>query len=305
MPAFSPEDIDNVRVSFPALSGDQVFFDNAAGTQVLGSVADRVQDYLLSPNIVNEGYQAAADFISASSDEIARLVCLTHASNILGTINDIKALSAKIRSLNSRILFCVDGVAYASHRKIDDVDFYIFSWYKVFGPRVQWGIFFNPAESLDDKIGLAGGWCQELIYGIPAVVQYLTPRWERIADQEEGLQFVLLRLLCYFKEILVYGEDTDDTEVRVPTVSFTVEGWRSRDLVEAVERETNGEFKIRWGTYYSVRLAKEVLRLDGDDGAVRVSMVHYNTVEEILLLHGALTTVLDRGARDDDTEVCE
>lgn len=41
MPPFTPEDVGSVRASFPALSGEYIFFNTAAGSQVLGSVADR------------------------------------------------------------------------------------------------------------------------------------------------------------------------------------------------------------------------------------------------------------------------
>jgi selenocysteine lyase/cysteine desulfurase len=62
------------------------------------------------------------------------LVTCTHASNILGTIHDIKAISDTVREIPGALL-CVDAVAYAPHRPIDvealGVSFYCFSWYKV------------------------------------------------------------------------------------------------------------------------------------------------------------------------------
>ena len=65
-----------------------------------------------------------------------RLVALNHVSNILGTINPIKNIAEFVH--DHEALICVDGVAYAPHRKIDvqalNVDFYVFSCYKVFGP---------------------------------------------------------------------------------------------------------------------------------------------------------------------------
>ena len=64
-----------------------------------------------------------------------RLVTFTHASNILGSIHDVKSISETIHAFNPRILVCVDAVSYAPHRRIDvkelGVDFYSFSWYKV------------------------------------------------------------------------------------------------------------------------------------------------------------------------------
>jgi aspartate aminotransferase-like enzyme len=62
------------------------------------------------------------------------LVTCTHASNILGTIHDIKAIADAVHKVPGALL-CVDAVAYAPHRQIDvealGVDFYSFSWYKV------------------------------------------------------------------------------------------------------------------------------------------------------------------------------
>lgn len=51
---------------------------------------------------------------------------------------------------------------------------------------------------------------------------------------------------------------------------------KSSEVVSAVEKESEGKFGFRCGTFYSVRLSTDVLGLDGE-GVVRVSMVHYNT----------------------------
>lgn len=64
----------------------------------------------------------------------------------------------------------------------------------------------------------------------------------------------------------------------MPTISFAVKGWGSRELVETVEKQSS--FGFRWGHFYSKRLCDEILQA-GDEGVVRVSMVHYNTEEEI------------------------
>lgn len=108
--------------------------------------------------------------------EKTRLVTCTHASNVLGTIHDLKGISATVRERAPQALVCADGVcvaflvllflslllllphpllpfqkesyvvltvqsrAYAPHRRIDvkefGVDFYSFSWYKVYGPHI-------------------------------------------------------------------------------------------------------------------------------------------------------------------------
>ena len=72
----------------------------------------------------------------------------------------------------------------------------------------------------------------------------------------------------------VFGEREKDRALRVPVVSFRVEGRGSREVVEWVDARS--DFGIRWGHFYSKRLVEEVLG-QGEEGVVRVSMVHYNT----------------------------
>ncbi len=68
----------------------------------------------------------------------------------------------------------------------------------------------------------------------------------------------------------------------MPVVSFSVEGWSSRAVVEGVEARSR--FACRWGHFYSKRLVDDVLGLGGEkEGVVRVSMVHYNTGESLLV----------------------
>lgn len=222
-----------------------------------------------------------------------RLVTCTHASNILGTIHDIKAISAAAHAASPSALVCVDAVAYAPHRRVDvralGVDVYAFSWYKVYGPHIAMlyaaagsaqtqmrslGHFFNPHATLENKLGLAGG-SYELVGAIGAVAAYVdSVGWEAILAQEAELQSTLLGYLNGRDDVTVRGETSADGALRVPTVSFTVRGWDSRELVETVEKETR--FGFRWGAFYSNRLVNETLGL-GKDGIVRVSMVHYNT----------------------------
>ena len=62
------------------------------------------------------------------------LVTSTHASNVLGTIHDIKAIADEVHKIKGAVL-CVDAVAYSPHRYLDmkelGADYYCFSWYKV------------------------------------------------------------------------------------------------------------------------------------------------------------------------------
>lgn len=148
------------------------------------------------------------------------------------------------------------------------------------------GHFFNPSSTLSDKLGLAGS-NYELTSSLPSLLSYFSPSLSQsfaaIEAHEGTLQGALLDYLNKREDVTVIGEKESDTKKRVSTVSFVVKGRKSQDVVEKVDEVSNGDMGIRWGTFYSVRLAREVLGL-GDDGVVRVSMVHYNTCKSQKIL---------------------
>lgn len=82
--------------------------------------------------------QLTAEAMSKLLSEKTKLVAVTHTSNILGTINDIKSIARAVHGIPGALL-CVDAVAYAPHRAIDvkdlGVDFYSFSWWAPFAWR--------------------------------------------------------------------------------------------------------------------------------------------------------------------------
>ncbi|KAI5782608.1 pyridoxal phosphate-dependent transferase [Geopyxis carbonaria] len=233
-----------------------------------------------------------------------RLVTCTHCSNVLGTINPIAAIAAAVHEIPGALL-CVDGVAMAAHRRTDvaalGVDFYTLSWYKVFGPHCallyaapgaraglhSLGHYFNqPADganaTLTQKLGLAGA-SYELVAPLPKILDYLGPdldaAYAQIAAHEERLAEVLLSSLSGRPGITVHGEHAADRAVRVAVVSFSVAGWNAYQIVDAIERRTL--FGVRAGHCYAHRLVTQVLGFAADDGVVRVSLVHYNTLQEV------------------------
>ncbi|WP_277878120.1 aminotransferase class V-fold PLP-dependent enzyme [Leptolyngbya sp. FACHB-261] len=118
--------------------GDEIIVTNCDHEANIGAWLD-----LAKQGIQIKVWQLNADSLELHLEELesllsprTRLVALTHASNILGTINPIKAITKLAHAQGA--LVCVDGVAYAPHRLIDvqdlDIDFYAFSFYKVYGP---------------------------------------------------------------------------------------------------------------------------------------------------------------------------
>ncbi|KAK6609435.1 aminotransferase class-V [Botrytis cinerea] len=220
------------------------------------------------------------------------LVTLTHASNILGTIHDIRGISDVVHTIPGALL-CVDGVAYSPHRPLDvqalGVDFYAFSWYKVYGPHISLlyaspsalsslkslGHFFNPSNTLADKLALAGS-NYELTGSIPRVVEYFeTQSWEAISLHEETLQKTLLQYLLSRSEIRFLANNL---------------GIRKREFVRSASSYKGLEVENSWK---SNRLCKDVLGC-GDQGVVRVSFVHYNSLEEVNRLIGIFDEILGK-----------
>lgn len=243
-----------------------------------------------------------------------RLVCCTHTSNILGTVTDLAALSKVIRENSPNALFCVDAVAYAPHAAVDvkafGVDFYSFSWYKVYGPHVSMlyvskkaqdqlhtlGHYFKTRSTLEEMLGLAAG-NYECVQAVPEIIEYINRvGWDKIAAQEEKIQETLLAYLRSKPDIIkIYGEPSSDRKLRVPVISFRVKGQSSIGVIDAIEAKS--DYGCRSGHFYSKRLCETVLGIsDGDDGVVRCSLLHYNTVQEVEGLVKVLDEVITQGA---------
>lgn len=148
--------------------------------------------------------------------------------------------------------------------------------------------YFNPTTTLEDKLGFAGS-NYENVQSIPRIVDYLQGKSDAITAHEGKLQAILLDFLNSRDDITVLGSTSSDSAVRVPTISFVVKGRNSREIIEEADKISN--FGFRWGHFYSKRLCDEVLGLEAE-GVVRVSMVHYNTEEEIKGLVDVLKKIL-------------
>ena len=90
-----------------------------------------------------ETYEFDLSALDALLSERTKLLCFNHASNLIGTINDVKAAAAKARAAGAWVY--VDSVQFAPHCITDvqdlDCDFLVCSSYKFFGPHmgILWG----------------------------------------------------------------------------------------------------------------------------------------------------------------------
>ncbi|MCA1757766.1 MAG: aminotransferase class V-fold PLP-dependent enzyme [Bacteroidales bacterium] len=109
-----------------------------------------------------------------------------------------------------------------------------------------------------------------------------------IADHEEALARKVIEFLKSRKDIRIIGSDSYSSGVRVPTISFVKEGTDSAAITLRTDKE---RVAIRYGDFYARRLI-DSLDLGKKNGVVRISMVHYNTLEEADILIKALEKVL-------------
>ena len=276
----------------------------------------KVKSWNLNPDTYRFELAALEKLMSSRT----KLVAFTHTSNILGTINPVKEITRFVHERG--VMVCVDGVAYAPHRLVDvqelDVDFYVFSLYKVYGP--HYAMLYGKQEHLDAMPGInhffikespykiqPGNVNYELSYGSLGILDYLDSLYDglggnasadfkarmgvvfdAVAAHEQELAEMLLTYLRSKDNVKIIGERNHDQAVRVPTISFVVRGRKSSDITLLVDKARIG---IRYGDFYARRLI-DSLGYSEIDGVVRVSMVHYNTLEEVESLVNALESIL-------------
>ena len=248
-------------------------------------------------------------------------VAMTHASNVLGTVNPVAEVAQRVHRVGARL--CVDAVAYAPHRLVDvqasGADVYVFSFYKVFGPHyaVLWGRrelllqlaslnhYFIAPETLPYKLQ-PGNVNYELSYGCIGISDYLEAvgtalgaqgdarsrmqhAFDAFEQHEDALAEQLLAYLRGKAGVRIIGRTHTGDGLRVPTVSFVVRGAMSESIVLHTDRFGIG---IRFGDFYAKRLI-EALGLQARGGVVRVSIAHYNTPAEMDHLIKHLDAAID------------
>jgi cysteine desulfurase family protein (TIGR01976 family) len=241
-----------------------------------------------------------------------RLVTCALASNALGSIVDVKAAAARAHAVSAELF--IDAVHYAPHGPIDvqalDCDYMVCSGYKIFAPHM--GFLWGRKKALEalptfredfipDKVPFkieVGTFVYENVAGMDAAITYLETLGRRLSPglndlskgralriamdairtYEKTISEQMLEALSHMAGVHVYGvTDRRALDSRVPTFCFNVDGVTPMQVTTALSDIGIG---VRDGNMYSPRLLRR-LGLAPDTGAVRASLVHYNTVQEI------------------------
>jgi len=241
-----------------------------------------------------------------------RLVACAVASNALGSIVNVKEVARLAHAAGAEVF--LDAVHYAPHGVIDvqswDCDYLVCSGYKVFAPHM--GFLWGKRELLEalptfredfipDEIPgkiEVGTFVYENVAGMNAAVAYLeelgrnlvadslSASWrerlvaamEAIRVYEATLSAEILRSLAKLEDVTVYGiREPSQLTQRVPTICFNLNGVPPARVAASCAENGIG---VRDGNMYSPRLLRR-MGIPSESGAVRASLVHYNTVEEI------------------------
>ena len=228
-----------------------------------------------------------------------RLIAVGGASNALGSINNLKAITRLARK--SGILSYVDGVHYAPHVLCDvqdlACDFFTCSPYKFYGPHA--GVLYG-RQSLLDELNVSrlepaghkaperletGTLSHEAIAGSAAAVEFLaslTPRTTRrsaltatyrtLHQRNRNLFARLWDGLEHIDGITCYGPLP--SEARTPTLGFTMHGLSSENACKKLSQY--GLF-LSHGDFY----ASTAIETLGVEGLIRAGIACYTTTEEI------------------------
>jgi cysteine desulfurase family protein (TIGR01976 family) len=258
-----------------------------------------------------------------------KLVAVTHASNAVGTVPDVKSI-VRMAHKSGALVF-IDAVQYAPHGPIDvqslDCDFLACSPYKFFGPHM--GVLYGKAEHLmrltphkvkPSKDAIPYRWelgtlNHEGLAGVSAAIAYLESIGERydLSFQSEyaalGYTGRRLTLKTAMSAIRAYEQTlsqhlisglqslpdikiyglTDPTRIDERLPTVAFT-WPRLTPRETAEYLAANGICVWSGNYYALRLM-EALGLEGSGGAVRVGLAHYNTTQEIDRLIAALRDV--------------
>lgn len=247
-------------------------------------------------------------------NERTKLVAIGWASNITGTINDLKKVRKLTYEVGAKML--VDAVHYAAHFSMDvkelGCDYLLCSAYKFYGPHV--GILYAKEGLLDqlptDRLRTAeqyapysietGTFNHAALAGVNAAVNFiascgkgssqrlkLVNAMKAIAKHEHQMAKKLYTGLNKIKGVKVLGPNFRSAD-RAPTISFYSSKLTANEICKALAKENI----CAWaGHFYAIR-ATEVLGYIDKGGVTRMGVSMYTNAAEITKTIDVLSKIL-------------
>lgn len=254
---------------------------------------------------LTDDYEFDLDDFTSKLSEKTRFVCVSHASNVLGTVTPIDQIVKQAQSIGAKVV--VDGAQAAGHFPttfVEQPDFYCFSAHKMLGPQGI-GVLALSKRSLTELLPYRyGGGMIETVtkeestlaqapecfeagtpnvagaVGLAAAIDYIEKfGLENIHKHESELLEQAYLELQKIPELTMYGPRPK--KERAAILSFTIKGVHPHDVAQILDSEG---VAIRSGLHCAMPLHEEL----GVESLNRVSFALYNTREDVEVLVSAL-----------------
>lgn len=248
---------------------------------------------------INKAYELSKEEIESKITDKTKVVGITHVSNVLGTINNVKEIIKYAHKKGAVVI--VDASQSIPHMKIDvqdlDTDFLVFSGHKMFAP-LGIGVLYGKKELLNKMTPfLMGGDMIEYVYeqnttfaplpnkfeagtqnvegviGLGSAIDYIEKiGYKEIQNVEEAITKYAVNELSKLDFLELYI--TPHLENHSTVISFNIKGVHPHDVASILD--SNGVC-VRSGNH----CAQPLLRYLGMDSTCRASFSIYNTKEDV------------------------
>ena len=255
---------------------------------------------------INENYEIPDEEIENKITEKTKIVGITHISNFLGTINNIKKIIKYAHKKGAIVI--VDASQSIPHIKIDvqdlNADFLVFSGHKMLAP-LGIGVLYGKREILNNMTPfLMGGDMIEYVYeqettfaplpnkfeagtqnvegviGLGAAIDYIQKiGYDKIQEKENEIIKYARQELSKLKYLKLYL--TPNSQNHSSVISFNINGIHPHDVASILDSEN---VCVRSGNH----CAQPLMRFLGIDSTCRASFYFYNTKEDVDKLVTAL-----------------
>jgi cysteine desulfurase/selenocysteine lyase len=269
-------------------------------------VAEKTGAKVRFVEIDDRGELRWASFVEQLGPQV-KVLAITHCSNLLGTINNLKPYIEAAKSVGSLVL--VDGAQGIAKEPVSvtdlGCDFYAFSAHKMYGP-FGVGILYGKGELLRqlppyqggggmiDLVSKEGSTFIEPpmrfeagtpnvsgVIGFGAALKYFKDlQWDFIQSQEMNLSEYTLAKLSTIDGIKLVGQPTR----RAPIFAFNIEGCHAQDVGALLDQQG---IAVRTGHHCT----QIILQRFGVSSLVRASFCFYNSKEEVDIFIEALEKV--------------
>ena len=255
---------------------------------------------------INDEFEISDEEIENKITDKTKIVGITHVSNVLGTINNIKKIIKQAHKKGAIVI--VDASQSIPHMKIDvqdlDADFLVFSGHKMLAP-LGIGVLYGKKELLNKMSPfLMGGDMIEYVYEQETTFAPLPNKFEAGTQNVEGVVGLgaaidYIEKIGYDKiheieqEVISYARQelskldyltlylTPNKENHSSVISFNINGVHPHDVASILDSEG---VCVRSGNH----CAQPLLRFLGIDSTCRASFYFYNTKEDVNKLVKAL-----------------